>query len=172
MAVHNETYGAAVAYVNKSLEGAGALKGAPCTISSITEITGGHRLTFEWEGEGGVTETSTMDVMDGVDGTNGTNGTDGRDGRDGQDGRDGVDGQDGVNGLNGTDGVGIVSIVYKNTDSSGNYVYTVNLSNLTSYDITCPKGAQGASYVLTSQDKTDIATLVLAELPVAESEVV
>lgn len=80
----------------------------------------------------------------------------------------------GINNLNkkGEDGVGIVSIVYKQTDSSGNYIYTVNLSDSTSYDITCPKGAQGDSYVLTAQDKSDIADLVLAELPVAESEVV
>ena len=111
----NEAYLLARAYTNKALEGAGALKGAPCQIKSITSITGGHRVTFEWEDSEGETSTETMDVMDG------TNGTDG------------------------DDGVGISSITYKETDVSGNYVYTVLLTDSSSYDITCPKGPQGAT---------------------------
>lgn len=111
----NEAYLLARAYTNKALEGAGALKGAPCQIKSITSITGGHRVTFEWEDSEGETSTETMDVMDG------TNGTDGG------------------------DGVGIASITYKETDVSGNYVYTVTLTDSNSYDITCPKGPQGST---------------------------
>lgn len=111
----NEAYLLARAYTNKALEGAGALKGAPCQIKSITSITGGHRVTFEWEDSEGETSTETMDVMDG------TNGTDG------------------------DDGVGISSITYKEEDQDGNYVYTVLLTNSSSYDITCPKGPQGAT---------------------------
>lgn len=60
----------------------------------------------------------------------------------------GLKGEAGVNGTNGTDGddgVGIVSILYKETDASGNNVYTVSLSDSTSYDITCPKGANGTN---------------------------
>lgn len=49
----------------------------------------------------------------------------------------------GAQGPVGPDGVGITTIVYKETDANGNYVYTVNLSNNTSYDITCPHGPQG-----------------------------
>lgn len=60
----------------------------------------------------------------------------------GQDGRDGQNGQDGTNGI---DGVGITSITFKETDAQGNNIYTVNLTNSTSYDITCPKGPQGAT---------------------------
>jgi len=60
-------------------------------------------------------------------------------------GQDGHDGQDGQNGTNGTDGVGITSITFKETDAQGNNIYTVNLTNSTSYDITCPKGPQGAT---------------------------
>lgn len=111
----NEAYLLARAYTNKALEGAGALKGAPCQIKSITPITGGHRVTFEWEDSEGETSTETMDVMDG------TNGTDG------------------------DDGVGISSITYKEEDQYGNYVYTVLLTDSRSYDITCPKGPQGAT---------------------------
>lgn len=110
-----EAYLLARAYTNQALEGAGALKGAACQIKSITSITGGHRVTFEWEDSEGETSTETMDVMDG------TNGTDG------------------------DDGVGISSITYKEEDQDGNYVYTVLLTNSNSYDITCPKGPQGST---------------------------
>lgn len=110
-----EAYLLARAYTNQALEGAGALKGAACQIKSITSITGGHRVTFEWEDDEGESSTETMDVMDG------TNGTDG------------------------DDGVGIASITYKEMDVSGNYVYTVTLTDSNSYDITCPKGPQGST---------------------------
>ena len=114
-----EAYILARAYTKQAVEGAGALKGAPCQIQSITPITGGNRITFAWENSEGETETDTLDVMDGVDGTNGTDGADG------------------------TDGVGISSITFKEKDASGNNVYTVTLSNSNTYDITCPIGPQG-----------------------------
>ena len=105
-----EAYILARAYAKALVEGAGALKGAPCRIQSITPITGGNRITFAWETSEGETETDTLDVMDGADGS---------------------------------DGVGISSITYKETDVSGNYVYTVTLTDTNTYDITCPKGPQG-----------------------------
>ena len=111
-----EAYILARAYTKQAVEGAGALKGAPCQIQSITPITGGNRITFAWENSEGETETDTLDVMDG---TNGTNGTDG------------------------DDGVGISSITFKEKDASGNNVYTVTLTNTNTYDITCPIGPQG-----------------------------
>lgn len=111
-----EAYILARAYTKQAVEGAGALKGAPCQIQSITPITGGNRITFAWENSEGETETDTLDVMDG---TNGTDGTDG------------------------TDGVGISSITFKEKDASGNNVYTVTLTNTNTYDITCPIGPQG-----------------------------
>lgn len=113
-----EAYILARAFTKQAIAGAGALKGAPCQIQSITPITGGNRITFAWENSEGETETDTLDVMDG---TNGTDGTDG------------------------TDGVGISSITYKEEDQDGNYVYTVLLTDSRSYDITCPKGPQGAT---------------------------
>jgi len=111
-----EAYLLARAYTNKAIDGGGSLKGAACQIKSIEPITGGNRVTFEWEDNQGVVSTDTMDVM------NGANGQDGSDG---------------------ADGVGIVSITYKSEDAQGNYIYTVALSDSTSYDITCPKGAKG-----------------------------
>lgn len=114
-----EAYILARAYTQQAIAGAGALKGAPCQIQSITPITGGNRITFAWENSEGETETDTLDVMDGTNGTNGTDGTDG------------------------TDGVGISSITFKEKDADGNNVYTVTLTNTNTYDITCPIGPQG-----------------------------
>lgn len=79
----------------------------------------------------------------GPQGPQGIQGIQGETGPQGPAGADGADGQDGTDGTDGTDGVGIVSIIYKETDASGNYVYTVTLSNNTTYDITCPIGPQG-----------------------------
>lgn len=45
----------------------------------------------------------------------------------------------------GKDGTGIESITYKGEDESGGNMYTVLLTDGTSYDITAPKGAAGAA---------------------------
>ena len=74
MALSVETLAAAKKYTDKSIEGAGAIKGAPCQIQSITDITGGHRVTFLWEDSDGNEQTSTMDVMDGTKITVGVDG--------------------------------------------------------------------------------------------------
>ena len=94
MAINNETLAAAIGFTKATVEGTGALAGKPCQIQSITDITGGKRVTFLWIDNSDVEHTSTMDVMNGDD------------------------------------------------------------------------------YTLTLQDKTDIANIVLSELPEAESEVV
>lgn len=110
----------------------------------------------------------------GKDGTNGTNGTDGADGTDGREvelqatstyiqwryagettwnnlialsslkGADGAAGADGAPGANGADGVGISGVAFKETDASGNNVYTITLTNGATYDFTAPKGATGS----------------------------
>lgn len=51
----------------------------------------------------------------------------------------------GPQGADGDDGVGIASVTYKETDASGNYVYTVTLTNNSTYDIVCPRGPEGPS---------------------------
>ena len=54
-------------------------------------------------------------------------------------------GTNGTNGTDGTDGVGIASIDFKETDASGNNVYTITLTNNNTYDFTAPRGPQGAT---------------------------
>ena len=64
--IAEEALAIAKSYTKKSLEGVGALKGAPCTIKSITEVDGGQKVTFEWTGTSGTKQTSTMIVKNGV----------------------------------------------------------------------------------------------------------
>lgn len=64
------TEGSLKAYIDATLAGAGALKGVPCEISDITDITGGTRVTFVWEDNEGHTYTDHIDVMDGEKGDN------------------------------------------------------------------------------------------------------
>lgn len=62
----------------------------------------------------------------------------------GADGADGAAGADGAPGADGAAGVGISSVTFKETDVSGNAVYTITLTNATTYDFTAPKGPAGA----------------------------
>ena len=55
-------------YVAKSLDGLGALKGANCTIKSTTEKDDGVELVFEWVGNSGAIETTTVFVKNGEQG--------------------------------------------------------------------------------------------------------
>ena len=59
-------------------------------------------------------------------------------------GTDGAAGADGAPGAEGADGVGISGVAFKETDASGNNVYTITLTNGATYDFTAPKGATGA----------------------------
>jgi len=70
-------------YTDNSIAGGGAIKGKNCVINSITSITGGHRVEFQWTLDNGTVQTDTMDVLDGVQGPAGKDGKDGKDGRDG-----------------------------------------------------------------------------------------
>lgn len=68
-------------YTDESIAGtAGALAGKNCKIQSITDITGGKRVTFEWTDDSSVSRTSTMDVFNGIDGQDGQDGAKGDDG--------------------------------------------------------------------------------------------
>ena len=60
-----EILGMSYGYTDETVLGGGAIKGKNCTIKSISEITGGHRVTFEWTLDDGTVQTQTMDVMDG-----------------------------------------------------------------------------------------------------------
>ena len=60
------TLGSSKTYTDESLIGLSSLKGAPCTIKSITEVDGGQKVTFEWTGTSGTKQTSEMTVKNGV----------------------------------------------------------------------------------------------------------
>lgn len=93
--IRSITLAAAKGYVGETAEGLGAVKGAPVTIKSISEIDGGHRVIFEWTGTSGTKQTSTLDVMNGVDGKQGTPGVAGKTPVKGVDYFDGEKGDDG-----------------------------------------------------------------------------
>lgn len=63
-----DVYGSLSKTIEDTLKGAGAIKGAPCTIKSIEPITGGNRVTFSWKDTSNVEHTQTMDVMNGEKG--------------------------------------------------------------------------------------------------------
>lgn len=66
MAIDVRTLSAAKKYVKDTSDSLGSLKGAPCTIKSITEVEGGQKVTFEWTGTSGTKQTSTMIVKNGI----------------------------------------------------------------------------------------------------------
>ena len=74
-------------YTDDSLAGTtGVIAGKPCKIASITDITGGHRVTFAWTDDEGTSKTSTMDVMTGSKGDKGDKGDTGNTGAKGETG--------------------------------------------------------------------------------------
>lgn len=91
-------------YTDDSIAGGGAIKGKNCTITGVTPITGGNRVTFEWTLDNGTVKTTTMDVMDGQDGADGQNGQDGAPGPQGIQGPQGDKGDAGDVGAQGIQG--------------------------------------------------------------------
>lgn len=66
-----KAYALSKKYTDDSIAGGGAIKGKNATIDSITDITGGHRVTFKWTLDNGTVQTQSIDVMDGEDGEEG-----------------------------------------------------------------------------------------------------
>ena len=62
------TYALSKKYIKESLLGGGAVVGKNVTVSSITPIDGGNRVTFSYTLDDGTVKTSAMDVMDGEQG--------------------------------------------------------------------------------------------------------
>ncbi len=123
-----KVYAILLKYIDDTLEGAGALKGASCQIQSITEITGGHRITFAWELNDGTSQTSTLDVMNGAKG------------------------EDGAQGADGADGVGIASI--EKTSTSGlvdTYTITYTDGDTDTFTVTNGKDGEDGSQVSITQ---------------------
>lgn len=68
MGISIETLVAAKKFTSETVLGGGAVVGKNVTVSSITPIDGGNRVTFSYTLDNGTAKTSTMDVMDGKDG--------------------------------------------------------------------------------------------------------
>ena len=62
------TYALAKKYTDKTVEGLGAIKGAPCVIKETKTVDGGTEVTFEWTGTSGTKETTTILVKNGEQG--------------------------------------------------------------------------------------------------------
>ena len=62
-----EALSVAKTYVNQTLVGMGALKGAPCTIKSVAKSGNVNVVTFEWTDTDNVKHESTMNVADGTE---------------------------------------------------------------------------------------------------------
>ena len=77
-------------YTHDVLEGVTLIEGKPCTIASVTDITGGKRITFRWTANDGTTKTTTLDVMNGEKGNKGDKGDTGNTGADGATGAPGT----------------------------------------------------------------------------------
>lgn len=82
----------------------------------------------------------------------------------GKDGRDGVNGINGTNGNNGQDGISPTVAVSQT--SSGAKIIITDVNGEKSIELF--NGIDGQTYNLTEQDKTDIASIVIQELPNAD----
>lgn len=61
--------GAIKTYINQTLVGMGALKGAACQIKEIDNDHGTHTITFLWEDNDGVSHEDSVVVKDGTGGS-------------------------------------------------------------------------------------------------------
>lgn len=125
-------------YTNQTVIGMGAIKGAPCTIKSMTKAGKLTTTVFEWTDLNGDKHENTMLVYDGTDGTNGTNG------------QDGAPGADGFS----------PTIVVK-TSTSTEYILTITDKN-GSYDTPNLKGSGGGGGASEMSDLTDVDLTNLA----------
>lgn len=125
-------------YTNQTVIGMGAIKGAPCTIKSMTKAGKLTTTVFEWTDINGGKHENTMLVYDGTDGTNGTNG------------QDGAPGADGFS----------PTIVVK-TSTSTEYILTITDKN-GSYDTPNLKGSGGGGGASEMSDLTDVDLTNLA----------
>lgn len=129
MGINIETLVAAKKFTSETVLGGGAVVGKNVTISSITPIDGGNRITFSYTLDNGTTNTSTLDVMNGVNGTNGKDGI-------------GVKGDSGTNGSDGADGIGITSVAKTKTEGLVD-TYTITFTNGSTFNYNVTNGKDG-----------------------------
>lgn len=125
-----ETLVAAKKFTSETVLGGGAVVGKNVTISSITPIDGGNRITFSYTLDNGTTKTSTLEVMNGVNGV------------DGKDGKNGVKGAKGDPGQNGQDGIGISKIEKTKTEGLVD-TYVITFSDDSTFEYTVTNGKDG-----------------------------
>ena len=129
----DEVYGALRTYVNETLVGMGALKGAAAQLSnSYDSSTGINTMTWTWEDNDGTQHTTTVEVHDGAAGATGAQGPAGADGSD-----------------------GVSPTITVKTDTSTEYVLTISAAG-TTFDTPNLKGS-GGSGASTLADLTDVA---------------
>ena len=134
MGIDQMTLSVAKGYVKETVLGGGAVIGKNVTISSITPIDGGNRITFSYTLDNGTVKASTLDVMNGVDG------------KDGAKGEKGDPGQNGRDGTNGIDGVGISKIEKTKTEGLvDTYIITFSDDSTFEYTVTNGKDDSGSS---------------------------
>lgn len=131
MGISIETLVAAKKFTSETVLGGGAVVGKNVTISSITPIDGGNRITFSYTLDNGTVKTSTLDVMNGIDGS------------DGKDGKTPVKGTDYKDGEKGDDGIGITSVEKTKTEGLVD-TYTITFSDGNTFEYEITNGVSGA----------------------------
>lgn len=123
-----DALGASRKYTDETVLGGGAVKGKNCTVSSITEADGVHKVTFSWTLDNGTVKTQTIEVKDGEEGYTPVKGVDYFDGEQGEKG----DAGNGIIAITKTSTAGLVdtyTIVFDDGDTSTFNV--VNGANIT-----------------------------------------
>lgn len=105
MSISKDTLAVAKKYTDNTVAGGGAVRGKNCVIESITEIDGGHRVTFKWTLDNGTVQRQYMDVSNGERGPQGLQGPVGPTGARGAQGVKGDTGAQGSQGIQGPQGI-------------------------------------------------------------------
>lgn len=124
----DEIYGALRNYINQTLVGMGALKGASAQLSNVYDAQAGtNTMTWKWEDNEGEEHTTTVVVYDGAPGTPGEPGDD-----------------------------GFSPKITVKTDTSNTYILTIQTAD-GSFDTPNLKGSGGGGGSSTLADLTDVA---------------
>lgn len=130
----DDVYGSLRNYINQTLVGMGALKGASAQLSNAYDPTAGtNTMTWKWEDNEGEEHTTTVVVYDGAPGTPGAPGAPGAPGDD-----------------------GFSPIITVKTDTSTTYILTIETAD-GSFDTPNLKGSGGGGGAASLADLTDVA---------------
>lgn len=141
-----DVYGSLRTYINQTLVGMGALKGASAQLSNVYDsTTGTNTMTWKWEDNNGVEHTTTVVVHDGATGATGATGPQGPAGADGAPGTDGAPGADGFS-----------PVITIKTDTSSEYVLHIETAD-DEFDTPNLKGGGGSGGAEKLSQLTDVA---------------